>query len=464
MTPGIPHVVPPPIEARFTPTKRLSGAFGRRTFLLCALGLVMLGPAFVHPRLLWAMFAWDAAVLLTWLIDFLLLPRAPWLHVKREWSGPLMLGTPVDMKLTFAVETTLKNNVALHLIATVDMPGALAMEPVERALDLHKNVDSAITIPVTPRERGDAHMDQLYVRYQSPLRLAERWAKAPMAQTVRVFPGAGDRGEQTLNLLRTRRIEIVKRLSRRKGLGREFETLRDYREGDSLRDVCWTATARRARVIVKEYRIERSQPVWMVIDCGRLMRIRVGERTKLDFAVGAALNLAEAAMFGGDRVGLMAYGHGRPRMVGLGRGEEHLRNIMNQLALVKGEPGEADHSFAAATLMARQSRRSLVVWITDLPDTALTPEVIEGASVLVGRHLVVFAAIADKDLNAVAARQAATPDEMFENAAAMDVLFRRERLIAALRGRGAHTLEVGTEKLASAVVHEYLSIKERELL
>jgi uncharacterized protein (DUF58 family) len=115
-------------------------------------------------------------------------------------------------------------------------------------------------------------------------------------------------------------------------------------------------------------------------------------------------------------------------------------------------------------LLARQSRRSLIVWITDLPDSAMTPEVIEGASVLLGRHLVVFAAIADRELNAVAARKADNMDEMFENAAAMDVLYRRERLIAALRGRGAHTLEVGTEKLASAVVREYLSIKERELL
>jgi uncharacterized protein (DUF58 family) len=460
MTLGIPHVVPAPVEARFAPSRRLSSAFGRRTFILCALGLVLLGPAFVHPRLLWAMLAWNAVVLFAWLLDLVMLPRAAWLHVKREWTGPLMLGTATDLKLTFSVET----KVPLRLIVTLDLPSELGSEPVERTLDLHRRVDATLIIPITPRERGDAQLDQLYVRYQSPLGLAERWAKAPMAQTVRVFPGTADRAEQSLNLLRTRRIEIVKRLSRRKGLGREFETLREYREGDSWRDVCWTATARRARLIVKEYRIERSQPVWIIIDCGRLMRIRVGERTKLDYAVGAALNLAEAAMFGGDRVGLMAYGHGRPRMVGLGRGEEHLRNIMNQLALIKGQPGEADHAFAAATLMGRQSRRSLVVWITDLPDTAITPEVIEGASILLGRHLVVFAAIADRELNAVAARKANNPDEMFENAAAMDVLHRRERLIAALRGRGAHTLEVGTEVLASAVVREYLTIKERELL
>lgn len=460
MNAGPIHVVPSSTEARFTRTGRLSAAFGRRTFLLCACGLVLLGPAFLHPRVLWAMLAWNAFVLLAAFIDWCVLPKAVSIEVKRGWSGPLMLGSTTELRLTLSAQTKLP----LHMTIVVDAPEALSAEPIEREVTLHRNTETVLDLPITPRERGDATLDQLFVRYQSPLRLAERWAKASMPQVVRVFPGTGDRAEQSLNLLRTRRIEIVKRLSRRKGLGREFENLREYRDGDSLRDICWTATARRTRLIVKEYRIERSQPVWMVIDCGRLMRTRVGERMKLDFAVGAALNLAEAAMFGGDRVGLLAYGRKRPRMVGLGRGEEHLRNIMNQLALVQGEAGEADHSFAAATLLARQSRRSLIVWITDLPDSAMTPEVIEGASVLLGRHLVVFAAIADRELNGVAARKADNMDEMFENAAAMDVLYRRERLIAALRGRGAHTLEVGTEKLASAVVREYLSIKERELL
>jgi uncharacterized protein (DUF58 family) len=460
MSAAIVQVTPGPVEARFERAARFRVAFGRRTFLLCACSLVFLGPAFVHPRVLWAMLAWNVVVLAAWLADVFVLPPPVAVEVKRAWSGPLMLLGSTDMLFTLTATT----RVPLRVRLTVDLPDALAERPVESNLLVHKQAESSARISVVPRERGDAVLDRVFIRYQSPLGLAERWASASMAQTVRVFPGTGDRGEQSLNLLRTRRIEIVKRLSRRKGLGREFDSLREYREGDALRDVCWTATARRTRLIVKEYRIERSQPVWIVIDCGRLMRTRVGDRTKLDFAVVAALNLAETAMFGGDRVGLLAYGRKRPRMIGLGRGDEHLRNIMNQLALVKGEAGEADHTFAAATLLARQSRRSLVVWITDLPDTALTPEVIEGASVLLGRHLVVFAAIADKDLNGIASREAASPDEMFENAAAMDVLYRREKLIAALRGRGAHTLEVGTERLASAVVREYLSIKERELL
>jgi uncharacterized protein (DUF58 family) len=380
--------------------------------------------------------------------------------VRRRFSGILLMGHPVEMKV--AVEGAAR--LPLQMKVTADVPASFADLPIERDLAFRSKAKNEISISITPRMRGDTEPGVVYLRYQSGLGLAERWAKAVLPQTIRIFPGEGNRGEQSLNLMRSRRIEIVKRLSRRKGLGREFENLREYREGDSLRDICWTATARRNRLTVREYRIERSQPIWIVLDCGRLMQTLVGQQTKLDFAASAALNLAQIAMFGGDRVGLLCYGRGRPRMVGLGRGDDHLHNIMNQLAQVKAEPGEADHYQAAGTLLARQSRRCLIVWITDLPDTAVTPEVIEGGAALLGRHLMVFCAIADRELNATAASNPKSEDELFLSASAIDIVNRRERMIGSLRGRGAHTLEVSGDHLSSAIVREYLAIKERELI
>ncbi len=454
------HVVPESVSAPLSSAGRLPAAFGRRAFLLFGLGLVLIGPAFLNRQFLWAMVAWDGLVLLAWLVDLRLLPKPREILATREWSGALQLGGETQMRLTFEGKT--RTSLQLNVVAS--LPEELAQEPSEASLVFHHATENRLSIPVMPLQRGEAEIGPVFVRIQSPLGIAERWARVDLPQTVRVYPGTGNREEQSLNLLRTRRIEIIKRLSRHKGLGREFESLREYRQGDAMRDICWPATARRARLIVKEYQVERGQPIWIMLDCGRLMRARVGNRTKLDSAVAAALNLAEVAMFGGDRVGLFAYGHHASRMVGLGRGDNHLRLIMDQLSLVQGESGEADHFGAAAKLLAKQSRRSLIVWITDLPDSVMTPEVYEGASVLLGRHLVIFAAIADPELKTEAEKRLRTPDGIFETAAAMDVLHRRERLIASLRARGAHTLEVEGGKLANAVVQEYLSIKERDLL
>ncbi len=108
-----------------------------------------------------------------------------------------------------------------------------------------------------------------------PCDLAERWASAPLTQTVRVYPALRTGEEQQIFLARSRQIDTQLRQTRQRGLGRDFESLRDYRDGDDLRDICWTATARRGNLITRQYQTERSQPVWIVVDCGRLMRSRV---------------------------------------------------------------------------------------------------------------------------------------------------------------------------------------------
>ncbi len=67
-------------------------------------------------------------------------------------------------------------------------------------------------------------------------------------------------------------------------------------------------TARRGKLVSKTFQVERSQAIWLVVDCGRLMRARVGSISKLDAAVNTALTLSEAMLLAGDRVGLLAYG------------------------------------------------------------------------------------------------------------------------------------------------------------
>jgi hypothetical protein len=107
---------------------------------------------------------------------------------------------------------------------------------------------------------------------------------------VRVYPALRTGEEQQIFLARSRQIELQLRRAQQRGLGRDFESLRDYREGDDLRDICWTATARRGSLITRQYQTERSQPVWIVLDCGRLMRARVASGTKLQSSGAAPIN------------------------------------------------------------------------------------------------------------------------------------------------------------------------------
>jgi uncharacterized protein (DUF58 family) len=204
--------------------------------------------------------------------------------------------------------------------------------------------------------------------------------------------------------------------------------------------------------------------VWIVLDCGRLMRARVGEFSKLDHAVNSALSLAQVALYSGDRVGLVAYGRSIRHQLPAAKGSAHMRQFIERLALVQEEGAEADHLYMASRLLRDQKRRSLIVWLTDLSETAMTPEVIEAASMMMPRHLVLFVVIGQPDLGELASRTPKTESEMYQVAAAQEVVYRREMLLARLRERGALALEVSEGSVSPVLINAYLQIKERNQL
>jgi len=141
-----------------------------------------------------------------------------------------------------------------------------------------------------------------------------------------------------------------------------------------------------------------------------------------------------------------------------------LRQLIRQLAYVKEEPHEGDHLQALSALLSTQKRRSLIVWITDFPETAMTPEVMEAASEAASRHLVLFVVIGQPDLAELAAAEPKSVTEMYRSTAAQETLHRRELLLAKLRQRGALAVEVSSAKTAVTVVNSYLEVKRKSLL
>ena len=454
------RLVPPEFEAEVKSYERLGVAFGDRFFMLLFVGLVWLAPAFFDLRFVYALLAWDGLVLLAWLVDLAQLPKPAQLAVRRSWRSPAALSVSSDVDITL----TNSSGTSIHATVIDAVPLQLRDKPPALAIRVGAKNEGMESYRIRPVQRGDAKLGDCYVRYQSLLCIAERWVRAPLGQTVRIYPNLDEAKRQSIYLLRSRHVALEKRLARVCGIGREFESLREYQQGDEYRDICWTAAARRGKLVTRMYQIERSQTVWIVIDSGRLMRARVGSVSKLDQAVNSALSLAQVALYSGDRVGLIAYGRGIRQQLPAAKGSSHLRQLIEQLALVHEEGAEADHFQMAGRLLTDQKRRSLVVWLTDLAETAMTPEVIEAASMMMPRHLVLFVVIGQPDLGELAARTPRSESEMYKVAAAQEMVHRRELLLARLRERGALAMEVSSSAVSTALVNAYLQIKERNQL
>jgi uncharacterized protein (DUF58 family) len=454
-------LIPPDVSGRARPGGRWPAAFGRRFFIALLLGLVWIGPAWWGRRYLYAMALWDAVILIIWMADYRRLIPPAAIQVGRRW----MTGAALGVVSGVVLEVTQAGHAPIYAELLDDVPQTMRAEPPRLEVRVSAHQPAQALYQIKPTARGEAQVGQVYLRYWSFLQFAERWAVADVAQRVRVYPDFSEARRQMFYLIRSRQIEMEKRLKRQPGRGQEFESLRDYCEADDLRDICWTASARRGKLVSKTYQAERSQGVIIVLDAGRLMLARVGPeaeaRTKLDCAVNATLSLAQVALYSGDSVGLIAYGRRIQARLPLARGRGQLRTLVDQLALVRGELAEADHARAADSLISSVRRRILVVWVTDLAETAATPEVIETALRLTPRHLVLFVVIGQPLLYSTAFHRPESVDQMYRYAVAQDIVMRRAALLGRLRENGVLTAELAPGALAPGVVNHYLDIKER---
>lgn len=443
--------------------------FTPRTIWLLVAGLVLALPGFWSAHLGYGMLAWDVLVLLATLWDGMRLPAPQSIAVERSWSNAPSLASATEIEI--AVEQN--GGAILDCRIVDDLPEALVGVPTTQSLRAWPRVRAKLRYSIEPRERGDVTTGAVYIRYRSLLGLIDKWAMAPLEQTVRVYPALRQGEDQEIFLARGRQIDLQLRQVRERGLGRDFESLREYLEGDDLRDICWTATARRGQLITRRYQMERSQAVWIVLDAGRLLQGRILRNTdeeerrgfsKLDYACSTAVALAQLALYSGDRVGLLVYGQHAQQRVLPGRGPAHLRTLVEALSQARTERSEADHLRATAALNRWQPRRALILWITDLAETAMRPEVIDGAMQLVKRHVLLFVAMAQPDVEAIAKARPKNVEQMFRAAAAQELAMRRELLLARLREQGALTLDLDPDKLTSAVLNQYLRVKERAMM
>lgn len=458
-------LVPQDATARGRPLGGIPFGFGPRFIVALVLGLVWLVPAWWSSKFIFAMFLWDFLFFGVWLWDLVRLPTPDKLELRRAWTTRPTLAVPSYVRI--AIRNS--GRVALRARIVDETLPALQLTPAEIDLEVRAGALAEARYPILPSERGDVKLDRIYIRYQSALRIAERWAVADAPQTVTVFPNLDEAKQHTLYLIRSRQVELEKRRRHQRGQGREFDSLREYREGDEVRDISWTATARRNHLVTRVFQIERSQAVWLVLDAGRLLRAKVAEPgrvpiSKLDYAANAALSLAQVALHCGDRVGLLAYGRNIQQNLNAGRGARHMRAIVESLAHIRGEAGEADHARAVHTLLSEQKRRSLIIWITDFAETATTPEVLEFAMHMANRHLIVFAAMGQADLAALASATPNTTEDMYRHVAALEIAERRSVLLRGLRQRGVLVLELMPGMLASSLVNQYMDVKERGLL
>jgi uncharacterized protein (DUF58 family) len=253
------------------------------------------------------------------------------------------------------------------------------------------------------------------------------------------------------------------RRSRVKGLGTEFESLREYND-DDYRTIDWKSTARMGKLVVRNYEVERNQGVIVCLDVGRHMLAEVSGRRKLDYAIDSALMLMHAAQKMGDQVGLLMFSDYVGRYIAPKKGRAQVSAILDTVHGVHAEPVQPNYQAAFAYLSNRWKRRSLVVVFTDAENDDQAAELAVALGNLRKRHLVFVVRVADPRLREVLAAPLDQPTDLYRRAAAHWYFRDRKKAETRLSTGGLQSIEAEPQDLSAALVSAYLRVKELNLI
>ncbi len=403
---------------------------------------------------LWSWLAGVALVLVLTALDAWRLRRQPSPQLSRQLPLVVPLTPELRVGLRLRASGSRAQPVELHDLH----PGEWPVQGMPRRLLLQPGRELALDYSVAPSGRGEFAFAGCHIRLRSPWRLWTQRRTLGERSTIRVYPNFAPLIEMAGLSVEVASRSVGARLQRRRGEGTEFEELRDYRIGDSLRKIDWKATARIGRPISREYRDERNQQVVLLLDCGRRMLAQDDRLPHFDHVLNASLALAYIALRQGDAVGMLASGGEELRWLPPQQGSGGMDMLLGAGYDLQARPVATDYLGAASALQQRQRRRSFVILITNVRDED-DQELRAAANLLGRRHLVLVASLRELALDAAAATAGDELESAVRSAAAMQYLAEREAMHERLRREGVAVLDTTCSELSGVLIERYLAVK-----
>lgn len=387
------------------------------------------------------------------LVDAVRLRLGKPVDVVRRLPGRFALGEPGEVRLLISNP----GNHPLEIEVFDGVPPGADAPTMPWQGSVPSQREMKVFHPVKILERGEVTFGPIQVLSKSEWSFWKRLTRHGESEIVRVYPNYEPVVRFALLAMQHREspMGIVRRP--RAGTSREFQQLRDYRDGDSFAQIDWKATSRRQSLISRAYEEQRNQSVVFLVDTGRRMRAMDGDLPQFDHCLNAMLLVSHVALRQGDQVGVQSFG-GTNRWLPPLKGLHAMPVLLNHLYDFQTTPEPSDFSEAIQNLMSHQRRRALVIVLTNLRGED-GKELIPALQVLASRHLVLLASLRERSVDEAREGTVVTfPDALRFTAADRYVAERRE-VLAELSARGILTLDTTPQQLAISLANRYLDIK-----
>lgn len=418
--------------------------------VLLVLGLL----SSIWPSMEWLWQFVVMAMALLALIDAVLVYRIPVPLIQRTLPGAMAVGVSHGVRLY--VKNRHSKRISLDLFD--HFPEGADYRGLPRRLFLDAEEFADLEYKLKPLQRGVIEFSGCECLVQSPLGLWRLKQFVPLPEQVKVYPNYAPVIEYAL-LATENHLSMMGILKhRRRGQGMDFHQLREFREGDSLRQVDWKASSRMRKLIAREYQDERDQQIIVMMDCGHRMLAQDGDLSHFDHSLNALLLLGYVALRQGDSVGVSTFSNGERRFIKPVKGVANISRLLNGVFDLQPGASTPDYLTGARDLLIRQRKRSLILILTNLRDDDY--EDLQSAVHLLKKyHKVVVASLQEQAIVEQLEQPIENLGDALTTASVHEYLSKRQLLVRQLRSHGVNTLDVLPEQLALALTNTYLELK-----
>lgn len=348
-----------------------------------------------------------------------------------------------------------------HVTLIDELPAQLQLRDTAHALEVPPGEAQKVQYTVRPVRRGAYAFGAVHAFVQSPVGFIQRRYVFDEAKDVPVYPSFLQMRQYELLAISNRLEEIGVKKQRRIGHTMEFDHVRDYVRGDDPRTLNWKATARRGTLMVNQYRDERAQPVYCVIDMGRVMKMPFEQMTLLDYSINASLVLSNIALLKQDRAGIVTFAHEIGTVLPAERKQGHIYRIQEVLYNLETNFLESDYARLTAHLRRVLRQRSLVVLFTNFETRTSMRRRLTYLRALAGQHVVVVVFFENTELRTLLHSTPQDTEDIYIKTIAEKFAFEKREIVEELRRYGIYAVLTPPEHLTVNTINKYLELKAR---
>ncbi len=378
-------------------------------------------------------------------------------------------------RLTFALHAPLSLGVARQEAAWVKFAFAgSAPSELELAFDAGSRIavmpdrqtclvsarQARADFALMPLRRGEGRIENLWMRWHGPLGLVWKQRVDALKDKIAILPNIAAVKEEAVRLFQRDSGSLGLRVRLRPGEGAEFNALKEFQPGMDRRTIDWKQTARHGKPLAREFQAEENQHVVFALDTGRLMCEPLVGLPRIDRAIQAMLLLSYVALRMGDRVGIFAFDEKPVLASGTVAGPNAFAVLQRLAAGIDYSTAETNFTLGLTQLAGELDHRTIVVVFTDFSDTTSAELMLENVKRLMARHVVIFVAFRDEELESMARHEPVEPADVSRAVLADAMLRERGTVTARLRRLGVDVIDASVDRIGAGLIDAYLAVKQ----